>query len=147
MYLLDTDALFFTSPQSKLSGEEVTAWRLWVRMHQSRIFLSAVTIMEVRYGLERLKARGATSKSAALAKWLLITETIYRGRIVWVSPEIAHRAGEMLAQAEKAGLTPGAEDALIAASAAVSRYLLVARNERHMRAFDIEWENPLRITS
>lgn len=144
MYLLDTDVLSFTSPASRLSGEEVETWRSWVRSNQEQLFISAVTIMEIRFGVERLRTKGAASKCAALGKWLLITETIYRDRIVWVSPEIANQAGALLALAEHTGVKPGAEDALIAASAAVSGYMLVTRNERHMRAFGVEHLNPLR---
>ena len=143
MHLLDTDALSITSPASRLSGDAVETWRAWVRRNQDTLFLSVITIMEVRFGLERLRTRGASRKATDLAKWLLITETIYRDRLIWVSPEIAHRAGEMLARAAKAGVTPGAEDALIAASAEASGFRLVTRNEKHMRAFEVELLNPL----
>ena len=144
MYLLDTDVLSFTSPASRLAGGEVEAWRSWVQDNQQQLFISAITIMEVRFGVERLRAKGASSKSLALDKWLLIAETIYRDRVVWISPEVAHKAGELLARAEQAGSRPGSEDALIAASAAVSGFVLVTRNEKHMRAFGVEFVNPLR---
>ena len=143
MYLLDTDALSFTSPKSRLAGDGAEAWRSWVRRNRERLFISVVTIMEIRFGVEKLRAKGASRKGAALAKWLLIGETIYRDRIVWVSPEIAHRAGEMLARAERAGVMPGSEDAIIAASAEVSGFRLVTGNERHMRALGVAWLNPL----
>lgn len=144
-YLLDTDALSFTSPVSRLAGHQADAWRNWVRLNQDSLFISAITIMEIRFGLERLRGKGATRKSADLAKWLLITETIYRERIVWVSPEIAGRAGELLARAERSGVMPGAEDALVAASAELAGCCLMTRNERHMAAFGVEWMNPLRL--
>lgn len=142
MYLLDTDVLSFTSPTSRLAGDKVEAWRSWVRDNQQQLFISAITIMEVRFGVERLRAKSASSKSLALDKWLLIAETIYRDRIVWVSPEVAHKAGELLARAEQVGSRPGSEDALIAASAVVSGFALVTRNEKHMRAFGVDILNP-----
>lgn len=146
MYLLDTDVLSFTSPSSRLTGAQADAWRDWVRSKQDHLFFSAITIMELRYGVEKLRGSGATRKSESLAKWLLITETIYRNRVLWISPEIAHKAGELLARAMRAGIAPGSEDALVAASAEVSGFVLVSGNERHMRAFGVELLNPLRAS-
>lgn len=144
MFLLDTDILSYTSPASRLSDDAAEAWRGWVRDNEGKLFLSVVTLMEIRFGVETLRAKGASKRSAALGKWLLITETIYRDRIVWVSPEIADKAGAMLARAVQAGVTPGSEDALIAASADISDFRLVTRNERHMNTFGIDCLNPLR---
>jgi predicted nucleic acid-binding protein len=144
MYLLDTDVLSITSPLSRLAGEEIEAWRDWVRKNADALHLSVVTLMEVRFGLEKLRAKKAVNKAAALNKWLLVTETIYRARIVWVPPEIAHKAGELLYRAERAGVTPGSEDAIIAASAELTGFRLVSRNERHMRSFGVQVLNPLK---
>lgn len=143
MYLLDTDVLSITSPASRLAGAEVEAWRNWVRLNGELLHFSVVTIMEVRFGVERLSARGATIKADTLRKWLLVTETLYRSRIVRVSPEIAHKAGELLHRAAQEGADPGSEDALIAASAEIMGFRLVSRNERHMRALGADCLNPL----
>jgi predicted nucleic acid-binding protein len=142
-YLLDTDVLSITSPASRLAGDAVDGWRRWVEDNTDRIHLSAITTMEVRFGVENLRTKGHYRKANALAKWLLISETLYRDRIIWISPDIAHRAGEMLSVAASSGHRPGAEDALIAASAAVLGMRLVSRNLRHMRALGSDCVDPL----
>jgi predicted nucleic acid-binding protein len=142
-YLLDTDVLSITSPASHVAGDAVDEWRRWVRDNTDRIHVSAITIMEVRFGVENLRTKGRHQKADALAKWLLISETLYRDRIAWISPEIAHRAGQMLSIATSSGHRPGAEDALIAASAAVLGMRLVSRNLRHMKALGSDCLDPL----
>jgi predicted nucleic acid-binding protein len=143
VYLLDTDVLSLTSPTSQLTGAAAERWRSWVGRNEAALHLSAITLMEVRYGVERLRLRGASRRAADLARWLLIVETIYIDRIVWISPEIADRAGVLLARCEAGGIEPGAEDALIAASAEVQGFRLLSRNARHMAGFGIAWANPI----
>jgi predicted nucleic acid-binding protein len=121
----------------------VEGWRDWVRTNDARLHISAITLMEIRFGVENLRAKGAVAKAAVLSKWLLITETLYRDRIIWISPEIAHKAGEMLSAAANVGMRPGSEDALIAASAAVNGMRLVSRNLRHMKALGAVCLDPL----
>jgi predicted nucleic acid-binding protein len=142
-YLLDTDVLSITSPASRLAGDAVDDWRRWVRNNTDRINLSAITLMELRFGVENLRAKRHLRKADALSKWLLISETLYRDRIVWISPEIADRAGQMLSIAAARGHKPGAEDALIAASAHVGGMMLISRNLRHMRALGADCLDPL----
>jgi predicted nucleic acid-binding protein len=141
--LLDTDVLSLTSPRSRLTGVAVDAWRVFVRENVELLHFSVVTLMEVRFGIERLRQKDATRQAADLTRWLLIAETIHSGRLVPVSRAIAHRAGQMLARAESAGVKPSAEDALIAASAAELGMRLVSRNRRHMEALGIECIDPL----
>jgi predicted nucleic acid-binding protein len=142
-YLLDTDVLSITSPVSRLSGLAVEDWRDWVRTNDSRLHISTITLMEIRFGVENLRAKGSVAKATVLSKWLLITETLYGDRIIWISPEIAHKAGEMLSAAASVGMRPGSEDALIAASAAVNGMRLVSRNLRHMKALGAVCLDPL----
>lgn len=143
MFLLDTDVLSLTSPASRLKEPRADAWRDFVRDNGDRLWFSVITIMEVRFGIERSRLRGATRQAAQLSKWLLVAETIHADRLVAVSPAIAHRAGEMLAKAVAGGASPSAEDALIAASAENRGMRLISRNRRHMLAFGIECIDPL----
>jgi len=143
MYLLDTDVLSLTSPVSALSTEGVEAWRDWVRINNDMLYFSAITIMEMRFGLQKLIAKGATARSDRLKKWLFVTETLYQHRIVPISIEIAHQAGVFLHEAVRRGIQPGAEDALIAATARVMDLQLVSRNRKHMDALGIECLDPI----
>lgn len=141
--LLDTDVLSLTSPRSRLTGAAVDAWRGFVRENVELLHFSVVTLMEVRFGIERLRRKDATRQAADLTKWLLVAETVHAGRLVPVSASIARRAGQMLARAESAGVKPSAEDAMIAASAAELDMHLVSRNRKHMNALGIDCIDPL----
>jgi predicted nucleic acid-binding protein len=143
VYLLDTDVLSLTSPRRRLPDETLERWHAFVRDNMGDLHLSAVSLMEVRYGVEAQRARGATRQAAELEKWLLIAETIYAERLLPVSSTVAHRAGSMLARASAAGFAPGAEDALIAATAVEHGLQILSRNRRDMEALGADCLDPL----
>jgi len=143
MYVLDTDVFSITSPTSGFSSTEVDAWRLWVRRNENGLYFSVATLMEVRFGIEKCLAKGATKKAERLRRWLTAAETAHRGRIIPVTIEIAHKAGELLHGAFAAGMMPSSEDAIVAATACVKGYQVLSRNARHMRALQADWCDPL----
>ena len=63
MYLLDTDVFSLTSPTSGLRGAEIEKWRDWVKGNDAHLHLSVITIMEVRFGIEKSRIKGSPSKS------------------------------------------------------------------------------------
>ena len=141
MYVLDTDVLSLTAPSGY--GDAATdAWRRWVRDNESGLYLSVVTLMEVRYGLEKSRAKGATKKAEILTQWLASAEALHYGRIFSVSVEIAHKTGELLYRAVASGMAPSAEDAIIAATAEVNGFMVLTRNAKDMRALTTSWMNP-----
>jgi len=143
MFVVDTDVLSLTSPASKLDTEAVMRWRNWVRDNRQHIFLSSMTIMEVRFGIENLKAKGAEARATALRHWLLAAETAHARKIAPVSTEIAHKAGELLYRAVRNGGRPSSEDAIVAATADCLGMRLLSRNARHMRLFEVSFLDPL----
>lgn len=143
MYLLDTDVFSITSPVNGLSAREAEDWRGWVRDNETALYFSVVTILEVRFGLEKASAKGATRKANQLRRWLSAAETIHRSRIVPVTIEIAHTAGEMLHRAIARGMAPSTEDSIVAATAAVMRFKVLSRNARDMEALGADWHDPL----
>lgn len=143
MYLLDTDVLSITNPTSGFDAPEAEAWRQWVLDNEDGLYFSVVTIMEVRYGIDKSHSKGATKKAAQLRRWLTSAETLYRNRIIPVSIEIAHKAGEILYAAVTAGMMPSSEDAIIAATAEVKGFAVLSRNAKDMQALKANWLNPL----
>lgn len=146
MYVLDTDVFSMTSPTSGFDGRAVDTWRLWVERNQDGLYFSVVTIMEVSFGIEKCLAKGATKKAERLQKWLVAAETIHRDRIIPVTIEIAHKAGELLYQAVGSGNMPSSEDATIAATADVKGFRVLSRNARDMNALKANWSDPLEAT-
>ena len=145
MYILDTDVFSITSPTNGFNAEEAEAWRAWVVKNQAGLYFSVATIMEVRFGIEKSMAKGATKKAANLKKWLAAAETVHQYRIIPITIDIAHRAGEMLYDAVGNGFMPSSEDAFIAATAAVKGYKVLSRNEDDMKALKADWLNPIKM--
>ena len=135
-----------TSPTSNFRAPEALAWRNWVELNENDLYFSVITIMEVRFGIAKLATKGATNKAKQLRRWLTAAETVHRHRIIAVDIEIAHRAGEMLHAAVAGGMSPGAEDALIAATADVRGFTVLSRNGADMAALGAKWLNPLLAT-
>ena len=143
MFLLDTDALSFAGPTSSLTPDQREQWRRWVYDHQANIYWSTISLMEVRYGIERARLKGATRKAEQLNHWLVGLEVTYRDRLVPVTSAVANLAGALLAKAETAGSQPSSEDALLAASAELGDFILISRNGRDMGAMTDRWRDPL----
>jgi hypothetical protein len=142
-WLVDTDILSLTSPASKLSTGNAEAWRAWVFANSDALHLRVITLMEVRFGIAALTARGATRRATELEHWMVAAETIYRGRLYPVTAAVAARAGAMLHRAAASGFRPSAEDALIAATADVHGSTVLSRNAKDMRALGVRWQDPL----
>lgn len=143
MFVLDTDALSIAGPASRFATAEAESWRRWVAANEGRLAVSVVTVFEVRFGIERLRAKGSFNRVRQLEFWLATFETAYRDRLIDLTPRIADRAGELLAAAVAAEASPSSEDALVAATADIFRGTLISRNAKHMRAFGINVLDPL----
>ena len=91
-----------------------------------RVFLSVITLTELRYGIERLPAG---KKRSALEGWLQHELLLrFEGRILSIDGEVADTCGRLVAQREALGRPLEAMDAFLAATAVVHRLTLVTRN-------------------
>ena len=121
-FLLDTNVL--AEPMKERPNSGVLAWLS--QANEDQVFVSVVTITELRYGVERL----ATGKRRErLDSWLrkdLITR--FGGRILPVDLRIAETCGGLMARSESMGRPIDARDAFIAATAEVHGLTLVTRN-------------------
>ena len=93
---------------------------------EDRIFLSVISLAEIRFGVERLApGRRRTRLDAWLREEL---PARFEGRIVPVDGEVADACGRLLARARRAGCGLGAMDALIAATCLARDLVLATRN-------------------
>ena len=107
---------------------------------EDRVFLSVVTLAELRYGIERL-ADG--SRRRRLDGWLRDELPLrFEGRLLPVDAAITDRWGEVVARREAAGRPIGIIDAFIAATANVRALKLVTRNEVDFESAVDEIVNP-----
>ena len=93
---------------------------------EDRIFLSVISLAELRYGIERMLAG---SRRSRLEEWLREQLPLrFEGRILSVDQDIADAWGRVVARSEELGRPTGIMDAFLSATAQVHRLTLVTRN-------------------
>jgi len=124
-FLLDTNVVSESTKPRPNAG--VVAWLSEV--DEDSVFLSVMTLTELRYGVERL-APGRKRKE--LDRWLQrdLPER-FEGRILPIDAKVADACGILVARTEALGRPIEARDAYIAATAQVHRLTLVTRNVSH----------------
>jgi hypothetical protein len=124
-FLLDTNAI--SEWQKPRPNRGVLAWM--AATDEGRLFLSVVTLAELRYGIERMTVGGRRRR---YEQWLEYELPLrFEGRILSVDPAIADMWGKVVARAAVAGRPINAVDAFLAATAEVHSLTLVTRNTKH----------------
>lgn len=100
------------------------------------LFLSVVTIGELRQGIEQLRRRDER-QSIALDRWLTGLVQFYEDRVLHVDGDVAEEWGRLRARRS----TP-VIDALLAATARIHELTVVTRNTRDFRTLDVPVLNP-----
>jgi len=127
-FLLDTNVI--SEPMKPRPNAGVLAWL--AEVDEDSVFLSVVTVTELRYGIERLATGRRRDR---LDAWLRKDLTSRFGkRILPVDFEIADACGRLVAQSESVGRPMEPRDAFIAATAEVCRLTLVTRNASDFEA-------------
>jgi predicted nucleic acid-binding protein len=133
-YLLDTNVLSEIRKGPGRTRPEVQQW--WLGMQNQELFLSVMTLGEIRKGVDRLAARDAT-QALVLEHWLTDLKDNFRQRWIEITPAIAECWGRLQA------LRPlPAVDALLAASALTHQLTLVTRNEADFAGLGVHVLNP-----
>lgn len=93
---------------------------------EDRVFLSVISLAELRYGVERM-AMGA--RRSRLERWLQDELPLrFEGRILPVDRKVAEAWGRTVSRCDALGHPTGAMDAFLSATAEVHRLTLVTRN-------------------
>jgi toxin FitB len=124
-FLLDTNAI--SEWQKPRPNPGVTAWMASV--DEDELFLSVVTLAELRYGVERMAAGGRRRR---YEQWLGHELPLrFEGRVLSVNPGIADAWGRMVARCASVGRPISAIDGFLAATAEVHGLTLITRNVQH----------------
>jgi predicted nucleic acid-binding protein len=134
-YLLDTNVVS-ESEQSR-PNPAVMDW-LGAR-DESNVYLSALTIGEIRRGIEMLVSG---KKKTHLRNWLDGIRTTFNGRILSISESTFEVWGRMFARFEKQGLKRPIFDSLLEATALEHDLILVTRNVKNFRDSSVTILNP-----
>ena len=113
------------------------------------MYLSVVTIAEIRRGVAFLDGVDSTRKASMLDAWATGLANLFADRIIIpLDQAIAERAGNIFGRVEARGHQPGLADACIAATAdlrglTVITRNVITRNVRHFRLFDVPFDTPV----
>jgi toxin FitB len=136
VYLLDTDVI----SEVRKGGNANLGVRAFfdaASRENADLYLSAITIGELRQGVERIRHRGDTVQAKRLERWLAQVTTAYAHAILPFDEEIAHVWGRLR--------VPNPENPLgkqIAATALIHDLGVVTRNTAHYAKTGVRMHNP-----
>lgn len=122
MFLLDTNVISEARKQAR-ANPGVRDFLKRVTTEQTPVFLSVVTVGELRRGVELIRHRGDTSQAKRLEKWLTGLLRDYHDFILDIDMDIAQLWGRLRVPHPENSL-----DKLIAATALIHDLTVVTRN-------------------
>ena len=143
-YLLDTNVVSSFAPGKPAGTEPAGDVETWFARNSRDLFISAMTVMEIESGIERLAKRGSIRRSSQLAAWFSGLLRSYRERVLAFDREVASVAGRIEAESIVKGRNPGLPDVIIAATATTYRLTVLTRNLRHFRPLGVTAIDPFR---
>ena len=138
MFLVDTDVISESRKGAKANAG-VRKFFDEASRNDTALFLSAITIGELRQGVEMIRHRGDSAQSAVLEKWL--------DRVVLEFPDAILPFDQDAAQVWGRLRSPHVENPLdkqIAATALIHDLTVVTRNTDHYQPTGVKLLNPFR---
>jgi predicted nucleic acid-binding protein len=132
-YLLDSNVV---SELRKRERADAGLRRWFADVDDSELFLSVLTIGEIRRGIDAIHRRDRT-RALSLNRWFRALVTEYDARILPVDRTVAQEWGRM-----NAARTLPAVDSLLAATAHVHGLTFVTRNTRDVAHTGVPCLNP-----
>jgi len=136
MYLVDTNVIREVRKKSK-ANPGVRAFFKQAIADEARLFISVVTVGELRRGVEAIRHRGDVRQANQLEKWLVALLTEYQDHMLDIDPDIAQLWGRLR--------VPHPENALdkqIAATALIFELTVVTRNHKDFVKTGVRVLNP-----
>jgi toxin FitB len=134
MHLLDTNVISELRPGKREQSPQVRAWA--AREAFATLYLSSVTMLELRVGMER-KARIDAQQGRMLKAWIDALEEQFDGRILPFTPRGARICAPLHVPDPRAW-----RDSLIVATALEHGFTLVTRNVADFEGINLPMINP-----
>ena len=135
-YLVDTNV--FSEKLKPRSDAKVVAW---LAENESELFISTLTITEIRRGIERLPQG---KRRDQFQQWLTSLSQTMAGSILSFNRAAAHSWGQMQGQLDLKGIRISPFDGILAATAIRHGLTVVTRNERDFKDAPVRMLNPFR---
>jgi predicted nucleic acid-binding protein len=136
MYLVDTNVISELRKKTRMNTGVRNFFKQVVESRNS-IFVSVITIGELRRGVEMIRHRGDLRQANQLEKWLESILDNYQDHILDINQDIAQLWGKLRA--------PHAENTLdkqIAATALIHDLVVVTRNQKDFIRTGVRTLNP-----
>lgn len=136
MYLVDTNIISEARKKSKANAG-VRAFFKQAIEDETRLFISVVSVGELRRGVESIRHRGDVRQANQLEKWLEALIAEYQDHILDINQDIAQLWGRLRA--------PHPENALdkqIAATALIYELTVITRNHKDFVKTGVRVLNP-----
>lgn len=134
-YLLDTNVV--SESEQKRPEAKVLAWI--GEQAPTSLYLSALTIGEIRKGVERLPSG---PKRAHIKNWIVDVRARFAGRILPLTEDTFSIWGNMYANLQKRGIVRPTLDSFLEVTALEHDLILVTRNVRNFRESSVTILNP-----
>lgn len=133
-YLVDTNV--FSETTKPQPDPAVVAW---LRENETLLYVSTITIGELRRGVERLPAG---KRKTQLHAWLQSLCECMKGRVLSFNTSTAHVWGQLKAKWDGANLVAASLDSQIAATAHRHELIVVTRNVADFQNMGVKILNP-----
>jgi predicted nucleic acid-binding protein len=131
-YLVDTNVV--SELRKRYPNPNVLAW--YATVTSAELFLSALTIGEIRLGIERLRRKDGP-QAELLEQWLGGLHMVYQDHLIGVDADVAEEWGRLNVPDPLPVI-----DGLLAASAKVRGWTLVTGNTADLRRSGVALLNP-----
>lgn len=135
-FLLDTNVL--SEVRKGPARADAVVWQWWLGMQDRELFLSVMTLGEIRNGIDRLAVRDKP-QALILERWLAGLNNSFNERVLEITREVADCWGRL----QTIRSLP-VVDALIAATALQHDLTLVTRNVPDFEGLGLTMINPFR---
>lgn len=132
--LVDTNVL--SEPVKPRPDAQVVAW---LRKNEAELYVSTITIGEIRRGIERLPSG---KRRTQLRAWLQDLCDCMKGRVLSFNTSTAHVWGQLKAKWDQAGIKVSSLDSQIAATAHRHNLTVVTRNMADFAKTGVKLLNP-----
>ena len=133
-YLVDTNV--FSEPVKPKPDPAVVKW---LRDHEAELYVSTITIGELRRGIERLPDG---KRKTQLRTWLQSLCDCMKGRVLSFNVSTAHVWGQTKAAWDREGIVLPSLDSQLAATALRHKLTLVTRNTADFGKTEVKLLNP-----
>jgi toxin FitB len=136
MYLIDTDVISEARKRAR-ANRGVRAFFRQVILERIPIFISVITVGELRRGVELIRRRGDRRHAERLERWLEALLTECQDRILAIDVDIAQLWGRL-----RVPHPENAMDKRMAATALIYDLTVVTRKQADSRQTDVRLLNP-----